>query len=125
LKGGIPTIDIGCEERGLSHGYWVCVIFFAKLALMFSTVHRARGGAARPPLWGLYGGYIPLSEGLGERPLRIFFFLRKYVAFFTSFFVSPRFSCPLLGVFLAHGFSYHIFLALEGFHCGQVFGLRL
>jgi hypothetical protein len=37
--------------------------------------------------------------------VRGFFFLGKCVTFFASFFVLPRFLCPLLGGFSAHGFS--------------------
>jgi hypothetical protein len=48
--------------------YWVCVIFFARLALVVATLCWARRGAS---------------------PLRIFFFLGKHVAFL------PHFSCHL------------------------------
>jgi hypothetical protein len=34
------------------------------------------------------------------------FFLGKHVTFFPHFFMSPRFSCPLLGGFSAHGFCH-------------------
>jgi hypothetical protein len=48
---------------------------------------------------GFEGGAMP----------SIIFFLRKPVAYFASFFVLPRFLCPLLGGFSAHGFLPMVF----------------
>jgi hypothetical protein len=50
-------------------------------------------GAIGPPVWG-FGGSSPEK----------FFLPRETCSIFASFFVSPRFSCPLLGDFSAHGF---------------------
>jgi hypothetical protein len=40
------------------------------------------------------------------------FYLKKCVSFFASFFVSPRFSCPLLGsfrhIFFVDGFLFSV-----------------
>jgi hypothetical protein len=47
--------------------------------------------------------------GCRAAPPRIFFFLEKCVTFFPHFFMFPRFSCPLLGGFLAHGFFLMVF----------------
>jgi hypothetical protein len=77
---------------------WVCVIFFARLALVFATLRRVQGD---------YRGAIsPLRDcgGLGAAPPRKIFFPRETCHIFASFFMSPRFSCPLLGGFSAHGF---------------------
>jgi hypothetical protein len=46
---------------------------------------------------------------LGATPPRKKKFLRKRVAFFSLFFVFPRFLCPLLGFFSAHGFLPMVF----------------
>jgi hypothetical protein len=64
---------------------WVCVIFFARVVV--SVLHS-----------GAQGGL-----GGGKRP-REFFFPRETCVIFASFFVLPRFSCPLLG-----GFSHMVF----------------
>jgi hypothetical protein len=63
---------------------WVCVIFFARLALVSATLHR--------------GGFR------GSAPEKKKIFPRETCHIFASFFMSPRFSCPLLGSFSAHGF---------------------
>jgi hypothetical protein len=45
---------------------------------------------------------------MGSAPENFVFFLRN-VLHFASFFMFPRFLCPLLGGFLAHGFLPMVF----------------
>jgi hypothetical protein len=76
---------------------WVCVIFFARLALVSATLRQGCIG-------GFEGGHIGgFCRGFRGNPREIFF-PREMCHIFASFFVLPRFSCPLLGGFLAHGF---------------------
>jgi hypothetical protein len=67
---------------------------------MSSSVLHCVGGAG--------GKYPPLAGVQGQRPREIFF-PREMCHIFASFFVLPRFSCPLLGGFSAHGFLPMVF----------------
>jgi hypothetical protein len=67
-----------------------------------SLLHCARcvggfDGGDSPPAWGFRGNAPE------------FFFPQETCHFFSSFFMLPRFLCPLLGGFSAHGFLSMVF----------------